>query len=198
MSLYGDFSLSEAANGNGRGWYRWFVILMQLCLRLVGVDRGKKRNTGKGKKGKEKGGERQVQEHRRERETVAGGLSKVSNGGLNPFRGYCGHCWKWSKLNVINGTIPVSLLCLTLDPLYRRRAQAVNSSPDQPACWLLKRTDLKSGVMIGRATRQKTGMMTDHGPLQKNNRVNGTMMRIPIWRVESLARIHIRNRTMRK
>ena len=32
--------------------------------------------------------------------------------------------------------------------------------------------------MVGRATGRKTDMMTALGPLQRNNRVNGTMMRV--------------------
>ena len=60
------------------------------------------------------------------------------------------------------------------------------------------RIGLKSGVMIGRASGWKTGMETGLGPFQKNTRVNGTMMRVPIGCAESLAQIQIRNsKTMR-
>ena len=83
------------------------------------------------------------------KETLAGGLSNVSNGGLNRFVVTADTVGNGAtrKLNVINGKeddrwnleqwyhTRHSLLFLTLDPLLSQRAQAVNSSPVHPACW---------------------------------------------------------------
>ena len=151
------------------------------------------------------------------KETAAGGLSNASNGGLNRFAVTVDTVGNGPtrKLNVISGKeddrwnleqwyhTRHSLLFLTLDPLYRNALSGeffpLFNLPVGLLLRMLKKTGLKSGVMIGRATGQKTGMMTGLGRLQRNNRVSGTMMRVPIGCVESLARIQIRNsRTMRK
>ena len=66
-----------------------------------------------------------------------------------PFRGHCGHCWKWghkkAQCHQWQGRRPVELGAMAScpsqsvmsDPRYSvsQRAQAVTSSPVQLACW---------------------------------------------------------------
>ena len=77
-----------------------------------------------------------------------------------------------------------SLLSLTLVHLF-------HLSVGLQLLWLLARIGLKIGVMTGSATGWKIGPKTGLGTIQRSTRVNGTMVRIPIWCVESPARVQI-------
>ena len=119
------------------------MILMQPWSALGWYGSWDEKGHGKGKRGKEEAkvnkGSKGMKKGREkgkgksnsgERKRRAGGMSNVSRGWTDPFRGYCGHCWKWCHKNAqtpsmarttpdgswCNGIEPVSL---TLDSLYR-------------------------------------------------------------------------------
>ena len=106
--------------------------------REKGMEKGT--GKGKGKKGKEKGGEK--------------GKGKSNSGKgkgnwwhehhdqrrMEPFRGYCGHCWKWGHKKAQSpqwqGRRPMELGAMVSHPSHSdpgssvsQRVQAVNSSP---------------------------------------------------------------------
>ena len=66
-----------------------------------------------------------------------------------------------------------------------QRVQAVNvllscNLPGGRQLKMLSKIGLKNGVAIGRETGRKTGMTTGGGLFQRSNRMNGTMMRVPL------------------
>ena len=111
-------------------------------------EKGKGKGKGKGKKGKEKGGEK-------------GNVKSNSGKGkgnwwhdhdqrwVEPFRGYCGHCWKWGQKKAQcpqwQGRRPIELDAMVSHPSQTvvsdpgssvsQRVRAVNSSPVSPVCW---------------------------------------------------------------
>ena len=151
---------------------------MQPCPRLVGMDRSKRRDTAKGKNREKGKGERKAD---RGREGKGKSNSGKGNGGwwkeqreqgwTEPFRGHCGHCWKWchkkAQCHQMQGRRPMELGAMVSNPSQSvvsdlgssasQRVQAVNSSLVPPVCWslllwMLIRISLKNGVMTGRAT----------------------------------------------
>ena len=96
------------------------------------------------------------------------------------------------KVNAINGKDDDRW---NLEQWYRtrqQRVQAVNSSLVRPACWSTTAADVdeewpEEWCSDWERTGWKTGMMTGLGPIQRNNRVNGTMMRVRSYLVCGVA-----------
>ena len=62
----------------------------------------KGQSKGKGKKGKEKGGEKGKGKSNSGKGKGSGWNEQHDQRWTEPFRGYCGHCWKWSHENALN------------------------------------------------------------------------------------------------
>ena len=115
---------------------------MQPCPRLVGLDRGIRRDTAKDRI------------ERKEREKKNGGWWNEQR--EQRWTEYCEHCWKWGHKTVQcfqwQGRRPIELRALVSNPSQSvvsdpgssvsQRSQAVNSPLDPPVCWSTAAADV--------------------------------------------------------
>ena len=102
------------------------VILMQLCPRLVGMDRGMRRDTAEERMERKEMGNEQAKVQERTETGKGQSNSGKGNGGwwneqreqrwTEPFRGYCGHCWKWD--HQWQGRRPMELGAILSNPSH--------------------------------------------------------------------------------
>ena len=139
---------------------------MQPCSRLVGMDRGTRRDTAKDRgKGKVNGKGKSKRKKGERREKGKGNSGKGNGGWWNvqreqrwtePFRGYCGHCWKCghkkAQCHQCQGRRPMELCVKVSNPSQSvvsdpgssvsQRVQAVNSFPVPAVCWSTAAVDV--------------------------------------------------------
>ena len=109
----------------------------------------KGKGKGKGKKGKEKGGEKGKGKSNSGKGKGNWWNEQREQRRTQPFRGYCGYCWKWGheKAQCLQwkGRCPMELGAMVTHPSQSvvsdpgssvsQCVQAVNSSPVSPVCW---------------------------------------------------------------
>ena len=116
----------------------------------------KGKGKGKGKKGKEKGGEKSKGKRSRRKGKGSCSNEQQDQRWTEPFRGYCGYCWKGAHKKAQcprwQGR-PMELGAMVTHPpqsgvsdpgsSVSQRFQAVNSSPVSPACWSVASVDVE-------------------------------------------------------
>ena len=139
-------------------------------------EKGKGKGKSKGNKGKEKGGEKGKGKSNSEKGKGNWLHEHHDQRWMEPFRGYCGHCWKWGHKKAQcpqwQGRRPMELGAMVSHPSQTvvsdpgssvsQRVQAVNSSPVGRNLLTMRRTGLMNGGTIRRVTGWKIGKMHWH------------------------------------
>ena len=177
------------------------VILMQPCPRLVGMERGMRRDTAKERierkeRGKENAKVKESKEKRKgerkakarataEKETEAGGMSNVSRGGLNRFVVTVD-----TLLEVVPQETSIPAMARTtpdrnLVQVASNPSQSVVSDPGSSVSQRVQAVNSSPVPPVCWSTAlwmfMRIGLKTGLGTIQRTTRVSGTMMRVPFW-----------------